>query len=101
MFGQRRREFVLVGEAIEAAATHHGDAEWIGDTSELGHHARGLADPDQPGVLPSAAVQPEFLGGSANRRQELLNARPAVGFSDYAAVVADCLHGNQTRTART
>jgi hypothetical protein len=37
-------EVVLVGEAVEAAAAHHDDAERIGAPAKLGRHAGRLAN---------------------------------------------------------
>src|SRR6516165_3825333 len=100
MLSQRRREFVFVRDAVEAAAAHDGDAKRIGNAPELRGHAGGLAHHDQPGFLSGATVEREVFCRAADSPPEMFGVVPTAWCNDRAAIVADRIPRNQTGAAR-
>src|SRR5262249_53285894 len=80
---------MFVSRAVEAAARHHGRAEWMRHPFQLRHHTSGLANHDLACLLPGAAVELKVLRHRPDGAQEVLGALPTVGLGDDAAVVTD------------
>ena len=83
---------MLVGQAVEAAGAHHGDAVGLGDAVELRRHPGGLAHHHQPPWLAFLVVERQTLSGLPHSSHEMSGVGEALRMVADESVVADRLH---------
>ena len=99
VIGKPGGEPMPFGGRVEPTTTDHRHTEWMCHPLELRHHAGGFAIHNKSCLLPYAAVECEVVRHHANSAHEVLDAVPAVGRGDDAAIIADRRHRNDAGTA--